>query len=156
MSNPSYTIVDSYYTPSAPDLQTPKKKRTRRHPRPRGFTLAELLIVVAILAVLVSVALPLFTNALDRARKVKDLANVRTVKSLAVAAILTNDIEPDNGWYVFAAIDPQGNIVDFRVHAMGVPDVFLKDGVFIETYDDLTYYILHLLPTDLAESAISP
>ncbi len=137
-------------------MQTPTKKRTRRPPRPRGFTLAELLIAVAILSVLVSIALPLYTHALDRAREVKDLANLRTVKSLAVAAILANDIEPDNGWYVFAAIDRQGTIVDFRVHAMGVPDAFLKDGFYIETYDDLTYYILHLQPTDMAESADFP
>lgn len=133
------------------------KKRTRRRAiRFRGFTLAELLIAVAILAVLVSVALPLYTHALDRAREVKDMANVRTIKSLAVAVILTNDIEPDNGWYVFAAIDRQGNIVDFRVHAMGVPDEFLKDGVFIQDYDDLTYYILHLQPADVEQSAIFP
>lgn len=138
-------------------MQTPIKKRARRRPpRPRGFTLAELLITVAILSILVSVALPLYTHALDRARKVKDMANLRTIKSLAAAAILANDIAPDNGWYVFAAIDRQGTIVDFRVHAMGVPDAFLKDGFYIETYDDLTYYILHLQPTDMAESADFP
>lgn len=133
-----------------------KKRARRRGSRPRGFTLSELLIAVAILAVLVSAALPLFTHALDRAREAKDMANLRTIKSLAVAAILENDIEPDNGWYVFAAIDRQGTIVDFQVHSMGVPEDFLKDGFFIETYDDLTYYILHLRPVDMAQSADFP
>ena len=43
----------------------------------KGFTLAELLIVVAILAVLVAVAIPVFTEQLEKARESTDVANVR-------------------------------------------------------------------------------
>lgn len=43
----------------------------------KGFTLAELLIVVAIVAVLVAIAIPVFTSQLHNARVAADVANVR-------------------------------------------------------------------------------
>ena len=51
----------------------------------KGFTLAELLIVVAIIAVLVAVAIPVFGNQLEKSREAADLANVRA----AYAEVLT-------------------------------------------------------------------
>ena len=44
----------------------------------KGFTLAELLIVVAIIAVLVAIAIPVFTAQLEKSREATDLANVRS------------------------------------------------------------------------------
>ncbi|MEG2785480.1 MAG: prepilin-type N-terminal cleavage/methylation domain-containing protein, partial [Anaerovoracaceae bacterium] len=43
----------------------------------KGFTLAELLVVVAIIAILVAVSIPIFSGKLEEARKNTDLANVR-------------------------------------------------------------------------------
>lgn len=43
----------------------------------KGFTLAELLIVVAIIAVLVAIAIPVFGSTLTKAKAAADLANVR-------------------------------------------------------------------------------
>lgn len=48
-------------------------KQTNR----KGFTLAELLIVVAIIAVLVAIAIPVFTKQLHNARVAADVANCR-------------------------------------------------------------------------------
>ena len=48
-----------------------------------GFTLAELLIVVAILLVLIAIAVPLFTGALGRAEAAVDSANQRAATSEA-------------------------------------------------------------------------
>lgn len=42
-----------------------------------GFTLAELLIVVAIIGVLVAVSIPVFSQQLEKSREATDLANVR-------------------------------------------------------------------------------
>ena len=44
----------------------------------KGFTLAELLIVVAIIAVLVAVAIPVFTSQLNRSRQATNAANLRS------------------------------------------------------------------------------
>ncbi len=40
----------------------------------KGFTLAELLIVVAIIAVLVAIAIPVFTSQLEKSRESTDAA----------------------------------------------------------------------------------
>lgn len=54
----------------------------------KGFTLAELLIVVAIIAVLVAVAIPVFTSQLETAKERTDEANVRSAYGEAVSAYL--------------------------------------------------------------------
>lgn len=43
----------------------------------KGFTLMEMLIVVAIIAILIAILIPTFSNALDEARIAADTANVR-------------------------------------------------------------------------------
>ena len=44
----------------------------------KGFTLAELLIVVAVIAVLVAISIPIFTAQLHKARVATDWANLRS------------------------------------------------------------------------------
>ena len=50
----------------------------------KGFTLAELLIVVAIIAVLVAIAIPVFTLQREKAAEGVDLATVRNMYSEAM------------------------------------------------------------------------
>ena len=51
----------------------------------KGFTLMEMLIVIAIIAILIAIAIPTFTSALEKSRQRTDMANVRSLKSLVVA-----------------------------------------------------------------------
>ena len=57
----------------------------------KGFTLAELLIVVAIIAVLVAISIPIFTTKLERSREATDLANLRGAYAEQVANLLDWD-----------------------------------------------------------------
>ncbi|MEE8792446.1 MAG: prepilin-type N-terminal cleavage/methylation domain-containing protein [Erysipelotrichaceae bacterium] len=54
----------------------------------KGFTLAELLIVVAIIAVLVAISIPIFTSQLRKARVSVNQANARAGEAAAYAAYL--------------------------------------------------------------------
>lgn len=55
----------------------------------KGFTLAELLIVVAIIAVLVAISIPIFTSQLEKSRESTDAANLRAAYAEVMTASLT-------------------------------------------------------------------
>ena len=61
--------------------------------RNRGFTLAELLIVVAIVGVLVAISVPIFNRHLESSREAVDLSNVRSAYSEVMAAVVSEDDE---------------------------------------------------------------
>lgn len=75
--------------------------------RKNGFTLAELLIVVAIIAVLVAISIPIFTSQLEKAREAVDLSNIRSAYSIIQTSIMTGNApdgkeEPeDNSIYFY-------------------------------------------------------
>ncbi len=63
-----------------------------------GFTLIEMLIVVAIVAILVAISIPLVNSSLESARDATDQANERAAKMAAVTAYMSKDtdiIDPD-------------------------------------------------------------
>ena len=62
----------------------------------KGFTLAELLIVVAIITVLVAIAIPIFTGQLEKARESTDMSNCRAYYAEITAALLTGDLDAAN------------------------------------------------------------
>ena len=64
-----------------------------------GFTLAELLIVVAIIAVLVAVSIPIFTRQLEKSREATDRANLRACKAAVVSAILDGQVNVKRAYY---------------------------------------------------------
>ena len=65
-----------------------KKMKNRK-----GFTLAELLIVVAIIAVLVAIAIPIFTSQLEKSREATDAANIRAAYAEVMVAGLSEDTD---------------------------------------------------------------
>ena len=51
----------------------------------KGFTLMEMLIVVAIIAVLIAIAIPTFTASLNKAKVATDEANIRAAMAELIA-----------------------------------------------------------------------
>ena len=56
----------------------------------KGFTLMEMLIVVAIIAVLVAIAIPTFSGALTKAKEATDVANIRAAYADWQIAVLSD------------------------------------------------------------------
>ena len=55
----------------------------------KGFTLMEMLIVVAIIAVLIAIAIPIFTSQLENSREATDAANIRSAYAEVAAKALS-------------------------------------------------------------------
>lgn len=66
----------------------------------KGFTLMEMLIVVAIIAVLIAIAIPTFLANLNKARIATDEANIRSGYASAMADMLTNDNAKATTYYL--------------------------------------------------------
>ena len=108
-----------------------KTKRNRK-----GFTLAELLVVAAIIAILVSVATPIYTVHLERARMAVDRANARAASSLAYSEYMLahsdingikSDEEPPVGMVSYKfGMDENKNL--FILEHRDVTDLPIDDG----------------------------
>lgn len=70
----------------------------------KGFTLAELLIVVAIIGVLVAISIPIFSGQLEKAREATDAANIRSQYAEVMTEAITEGGDV-NGKDLFGAVE---------------------------------------------------
>jgi general secretion pathway protein G len=77
----------------------------------RGFTLIELMIVVAILGTLSAIAVPLYANQIDKARCIKAIADLRIIEKEIIAFQAENQSLPLNLNQIGrdTLLDPWGN-----------------------------------------------
>jgi type IV pilus assembly protein PilA len=59
----------------------------------KGFTLMEMLIVVAIIAVLIAIAIPVFTTQLENSREATDAGNIRSAYAEVTAAAMMGNTD---------------------------------------------------------------
>ena len=87
----------------------------------KGFTLAELLIVVAIIAVLVAISIPIFTSQLEKSREAVDLANIRSAYAEVAAEALSNDTSDYSETVVLKQSDLKSWVIDSTSEVAGIP-----------------------------------
>ncbi|MBR3570136.1 MAG: prepilin-type N-terminal cleavage/methylation domain-containing protein [Oscillibacter sp.] len=102
-----------------------------------GFTLAELLIVVAIIAILVAIGIPAFSTAMERSRETVDLSNIRGAYAEFMAGTLGGNA--NTGYYKINV--KQRNCADWVIDCSG----FLSNIVKV---DSNKYVTPTEMPTD--------
>ena len=106
----------------------------------KGFTLIEMLVVIAIIAVLVAIVIPTVTAATDKAKAATDAANLRSTLGALNSEILINDelAEPfiDAMSPAESKLHPGADL--YVVYSIpGIIDVYFVDG---DNYYGLKYY----------------
>ena len=68
----------------------------------KGFTLLEMLIVVAIIAILVAIAIPLFTGQLQKSKVATNTSNIKSAEELCSTTYMTDGASTGEGkLYIF-------------------------------------------------------
>ena len=70
-------------------------KEAKNKNKERGFTIVELLIVVAIIGVLAAISVPVFTGQLEKSREAADIANVRAAYAELMVKVADTDGNTD-------------------------------------------------------------
>ena len=95
----------------------------------KGFTLMEMMIVVAIIATLVAIIIPTFKSALDRANIAADEANLRAYYAEQMAESILNKEDP--GTFTGDTFEVSG--ISYKLKG-GTATCSTKDGQLIITY----------------------
>lgn len=100
--------------------------------RKKGFTLAELLIVVAIIGILVAVAIPIFTSQIEKSREATDAANIRNAYAELMTKVITEDTADSIEVTLNQKKDDWQTAIDFPCDEIGNPKVAGKATVSYE------------------------
>lgn len=119
-----------------------------------GFTLAELLIVVAIILVLVAVAVPVFMGAQDEANKAVGQSAERSIKAAAAVDYTfyqpTGAKDTDGKIYYHAKVNKKGDVTDLAAGKGGTAYTdYVALGKSIGGSDTGVDIQVALEPTDL-------
>lgn len=135
------------------------------HSRKKGFTMVELVIVIAVIAILAAILIPTFTNLIRKANEASALANARNAANQLLANLLARgddakDLvifnQKGDDIYVYGYSAEAGRVLTYYgnpVDAKSIDGETLEDkaGKLLEKMlanGELTYYIPRPVETD--------
>ena len=74
-------------------LQINHVRENLKKSRKGGFTLVELMVVVAVIAILAAIAMPQFLSAADRARTAKETADIQIIKNATQLYMIDKNVD---------------------------------------------------------------
>ena len=102
----------------------------------KGFTLMEMLIVVAIIAILIAIAIPTFNSSLNKAKVATDEANIRSGYAAVMTQLLTSDTAVTNDTTYTLKVDGgvTGSAADYATKGKPSADVDIA-GHSVEAWE---------------------
>ena len=77
----------------------------------KGFSLVELIVVIAIMAILVGVAVPVYSSYVEKAQKASDIQMVDEIKHALQVYYASNPTDFEGGYIVLKPNDGQAELV---------------------------------------------
>ena len=111
----------------------------------KGFTLMEMLIVVAIIAVLIAIAIPVFTSQLEKSREATVAANMRSAYAELMAEALLNPEES-----LTATVEKKQQVDGWENDALAAETI---GGVAVTDLNSMDDTTITYTPSDGDESA---
>ena len=74
-------------------LHISRVRENLKKSRNGGFTLVELMVVVAVIAILAAIAMPQFLSAADRARNAKETADIQIIKNATQLYMIDKNVD---------------------------------------------------------------
>lgn len=106
----------------------------------KGFTLVEMLVVIAIIAILVSIIVPTAMDSAGKAKAAADAANLRTIMGQANIALISGNIddmkEAIKSYNLKSKLYPEAKIV-LGYKAPAVYEIYFQEG---SSYYDVEYF----------------